>query len=188
MKLEDFRAEWPPIEILHNEIVNCWQYDRDKYIKNLLDVADVLNQKKVPFLLAFGTLLGALRDGGPCSGDQDVDVMTTEEHEDKLCQLVRTDNLFQKKGFRIGRVSQHIVTVDRDKSYVDIYVFRPKPDNKQPGLVFCCWQYGIEEWRLKNPWKMNLHGREWLIPAQPESYLTQKYGDWRTPRFYHATN
>lgn len=190
-EFEKHRAEWPPIERM-NEVARTFVYDWQKYVTNLLDVTEVLETHGIKSLLAFGTLLGAIRDGGPCEGDQDVDVMClAHEHETKLFELWRDDQFvpgwFMEKGFEICRVSNHLLTVCRDDSYVDVYMFRPpRPTDDHPGKMFCCWHYWIDEWRIVNPWSMPLHGRRFWIPAQPESYLERVYGKWRIPSNVHA--
>ena len=184
----EFRAEWPEESQLA-EILASWKFDKQKYVNNLLDVGEVLDANGVPFMLAFGTLLGAIRDNGPCEGDQDVDVMVLEDQEPKLVKLFLEDfameHSFKLKGFRICRVSENMLTVDRDNSYVDIYIFRKMPD-LEPNLMYGCCDYRIDGWRVLNPWTMPLHGRQWKIPSRPESYLTEKYGHWRVPQDYHA--
>ena len=188
-KFEDFRAHWPPIDLMAT-VAKEFVYDRDKYVKNLIDVGRILDAHGVKYLLAFGTLLGAIRDGGPCEGDQDVDLMVMEDQESKLVHMWLENQFLEEcfcsNGFRICRVSNHMITVDRDNSYVDVYIFRPKPDGSSPGLRWCC-NYSIDDWRIINPWTMDLHCRRWNIPAQPESYLERVYGHWKIPQNRHAT-
>lgn len=191
-KLEEFRSEWPP-ESSIKEMLSLWKYDHDVYIRNLVEIRQVLDARQIPCMLAFGTLLGAIRDAGPCEGDQDVDLMVTEEHEDKLVELWLENQFlpepsFCSMGFKIVRVSNHMVTVMKDNCYVDIYIFRKKPDDVDDGMHWCCWQYRIDDWRVINPWTMNLHGLRWNIPGQPEGYLDRVYGHWRVPANRHASS
>lgn len=204
-KFEQFKSEWPSGGIFDTQVINHVVYDRDKYIKNLLDVGHVLDAKGIPFFLAFGTLLGAIRDQGPCAGDMDVDVMIKSEYEPQLIELVKEQSFFQALGFRICRMSTYYVSVDRANSYVDIYLMRPECEavhfpiyypadtlddvNKIEDLDdkhYHCYCYRVLKWRLDNPEKIFLHGRTWNIPSQPETYLADKYGDWKTPANYHA--
>ena len=193
MKFIECRSGWPDIYGDLAEVVKNWKYDRQQYISNLIDVRHVLEANGIPFQLAFGTLLGAIRDGGPCEGDQDVDVMTTEEHEPKLVKLFiefhSMSGGFKDFGFKIVRVSDNMLTVARDgplgPSYVDVYIFRAMPETA-PNLIYKCMKHTIDAWRIENPWTMPLHGLTWNIPGQPEAYLARVYPNWRVPQNYHA--
>ena len=194
MKFIECRSGWPDIYGDLAEVVKNWKYDRQQYISNLIDVRHVLEANGIPFQLAFGTLLGAIRDGGPCEGDQDVDVMTTEEHEPKLVKLFLEHDAmsggFRDAGFQIIRVSNNMLTVARDgplgPSYVDVYIFRKQAGAGGNDIYSCAGSYTIDAWRIENPWTMPLHGLVWNIPGQPEGYLARVYPNWRVPQNYHA--
>jgi len=187
----EVRSSWPDPGGELRRLATEFKYDREQYIANLIDVKNVLDAHGVPFMLAFGTLLGAIRDAGPIEGDQDVDVLVDAIHEPKLVKLFVDHEMlsdgFKSFGFTPVRVSNHILTIERDgtDSYVDVYLFRKKepaegvPDD---GMHWCAWQYSMDDWRIKNPWNMPLHGLRWDVPGQPEGYLSRKYGEWRVPR------
>ena len=190
----DFREAWPDVNGDLLRVTTTYKFDREQYIKNLIDTRRVLDANGIPCLLAFGTLLGAIRDGGPCDGDQDVDLLTTGDHEPKLVKLFLEHDAmsggFRDAGFQIIRVSNNILTVARDgplgPSYVDVYIFRKVPGAGGNDIYSCAGSYTIDAWRIENPWTMPLHGLVWNIPGQPEGYLARVYPNWRVPQNYHA--
>ena len=186
--LEQCRQAWPAPSVLSNVLWD-WTYDRDKYIRNLFDVKNVLDAHGVKFLLAFGTLLGAIRDHGPCDGDQDTDLLVTSDDEPKLVKLFLEDEVledgFGVHGFRFARVSQWMITVARDHSYVDLYVFRRQPET-EPNHVWRCMDHTMDGWRIANPWVIPLYGTTWNVPSRSEEYLASRYPNWMIPQDYHA--
>jgi hypothetical protein len=90
---------------------------------------------------------------------------------------------FAESGLSLVRTHQeYLVSVSIGAGYVDLYVFRPE------GRFSKCWQYSIETERLENPEKRTFLGLEYLVPRDPESYLSEKYGDWKTKSEKHASS
>ena len=163
-------------------LIGNLHYDRDAYERNLVSLKDVLDKHGVPFFLAFGTLLGSCREGNFIQDDQDVDVLVMERDEDRLVGALLSEE-FAKSGLSLIRTHErYLVSVSAGAGYVDVYVFRPE------GLLSKCWQYSIETERLEHPEKRLFLGLEYLVPRDPESYLTEKYGDWRTKSEKHASS
>jgi len=134
----------------------------------------------VRFYLGFGTLLGAVRDRDYIRGDADQDLIVLERDEDRLIEMLQYP-YFSNSGLHLARChGKWLISLTKDNQYTDIYIFRPDRDN------YRCCDYTIEKWRLDRPETINFKGHEFLIPAQPESYLERIYGDWRTPAIAHA--
>lgn len=150
--------------------------------RNLFDFADLLAQYDVPYILAFGTLLGAVRDGDFITHDCDVDLASFSEYLPAVQSLCRS-KLFSAYGFRVVREGSQIVSVDRDREYIDLYLFSAgDPDYR-------CNQYRIEAWQLKSGYgRINFLGRDFNTVKDPEADLRWRYGtDWQTPRRgFHA--
>ena len=165
-----------------DRLLKSHRYDRDAYEKNLVALKRVLDRNGVPFFLGFGTLLGACREGDFIENDQDVDVLVMERDEDRLVGALSSHE-FSESGLSLVRTHQeYLVSVSLGTGYVDVYVFRPD------GKFSKCWQYSIETERLENPEKRIFLGLEYLVPRDPESYLSEKYGDWKTKSEKHASS
>jgi len=155
-------------------------YDRDVYEKNLVALKCFLDKHGIPFFLAFGTLLGACREKNFIENDHDVDVLIMERDEDRLVKALLSQELAEV-GLSLVRIhEEYLVSVSSGNGYVDLYIFRPE------GLFSKCWQYSIETERLENPEKRMFLGQEYLVPKDPEKYLTEKYGDWKVKSDKHA--
>lgn len=158
-------------------------FNRLAYEKNFIDLKNILDQHGIKFFLAFGTLLGAIRDGGFIEGDTDTDLFILESEEEYITEALSSKE-FNASGFEIVRVMNDLVSVGRNKCYIDISVFRKVHGNKNLVLL---GQHFIEEYRVLIPEKIKFLGHECLIPKDPESYLTDKYGDWKNKSNKHAT-
>jgi hypothetical protein len=139
-----------------------------------------------PTFLAFGTLLGAVRDGHLIAHDNDVDIAYWSEHThpvDVVRELFRVGRSLQKHGWQVTSRSGGFVTVclehdDGTRRNIDVYA---------------CFQtagylYATDTVRLKLPasilplGEVRLEGRRFPAPADPERLLRAGYGDdWRVP-------
>jgi len=167
---------------IFDQLLKSHRYDRDAYKKNLVALKYILDKYGVPFFLGFGTLLGACREKDFIENDQDVDILVMERDENCLVSALLSLE-FSECGLSIVRTHQkYLVSISLGVGYVDIYVFRPE------GRLSKCWQYSIETERLENPEKRMFLGLEYLVPRDPESYLSEKYGDWKTKSEKHASS
>ena len=139
------------------------------------DLCRVLDSAGVPFFFAAGTALGLIRQGRPLGADGDIDVGIFEPDWQPagLIELFTQDPSFdldphpqtEKVGLR-----------HRGGSPVDIFRFY-----EQAGVL---WHDGVfVRWR-NSPFRVTRRriGRLRVpLPADPDRYLTETYGDWRTP-------
>ena len=158
------------------------KFDKNVYRKNLFDLSEILNNFEVPFCLAFGTLLGAIRDKDFIDGDPDVDIMIMERNEEMLVQALLSDSL-KACGLEVVRADQWLASVAREQCYVDCYLFRPHDDGTSK-----CWSYWIETDRLEHPEWIGFLGKQFRIPKDPESYLSRIYGNWKVKADTHANS
>jgi hypothetical protein len=88
---------------------------------NLVDLVNVLEAAHVHYGIAYGTLLGSVRDHGFIKGDEDTDLCVHEEDKDKVL-----DSLFdlRKVGLEVARYEGELLSVIRNDDYIDMYFFK----------------------------------------------------------------
>ena len=145
--------------------------------RNLLRLKDLLDSHHIPFLLAYGTLLGAVREKDFIAGDHDTDLVVMSELERALAYCLSSLPC-EDAGFRICRANRGMVTLTRLGEYIDIYLFSPSGN----GWRDCLGCYRIEEDQLAMPSEIEFLGTKWKTVARPIEFLEERYGDWKTPR------
>lgn len=150
--------------------------------------------KDIKFWLAFGTSLGAYRDKDFCFKDEkDIDLGVNAKDYDEVVKLLPR---FLEKGFILHhhwKPEDGIAPeISLKKVYagfvskIDIFFFTQKKDKMIVRI------YGDTEGKkyrtkeIKNYFKkfqsITFYGEEYNIPEQIEDYLTDNYGDWKTPQ------
>ena len=145
--------------------------------RGLVDVVDALAALGVPHYLSGGTLLGAARDGDFIRWDWDVEVsVPTESVLGRLDEVVRG---LTGAGFVVR-------TIDEGVENLKVVVVRD-------GAVYEIQGYRLEgEWRTRSAYRtrarffdeattVTLRGRTYACMGPLDDYLTDRYGDWRTP-------
>lgn len=140
-------------------------------------LCDVLVRVGVAHLLSGGTLLGAAREGDFIRWDWDVELsVLTEDIEGRLDEIIHH---VEREGFAV---------LVRDDS----------PDNRKlvlehDGAVYELQAYRSEgRWRTRREYRteqrffdeagsIELRGRSYPCMGPVDAYLTDRYGDWRTP-------
>ncbi len=149
---------------------------------NLLDIKEVLDKYKIPFVLIGGGLLGAIRSEQFIPYDYDLDIACfsgTSRHDHWKMRWVK--NELENKGFYIVDNSRCRCKADffiRNKERIDIFWFE-KID---------------EEWIYNNSYRypaiffdtldeIEFLGTKFKVPHNPKRFLRYTYGkDWRTPK------
>lgn len=139
----------------------------------------LFDQCGIRFSLAFGTLLGAVRDKTIIKGDEDVDVFVENEEE-----LRKHLPFLQEHGLKVCRISEHYLFSFRinNRSYIDVY-FKAK----LPLSIWSLWCdsllcKAVPRRYINRFDKIEFLGDEYLCPHKPERILSFWYGkDWRTP-------
>lgn len=140
------------------------------------DLTEVLDRASVPFFFAAGTALGLVREGRPLSADADIDVGIRDEDYDleALRERFRQHPRFEfdvvhPRTYKLGL--RH-----RGGSPVDLFRFYEEDGGSYHDAVFVRWRntpFEVE--------RIEVQGLRVPVPANTEAYLTENYGDWRTP-------
>ncbi|MGB5966197.1 MAG: LicD family protein [Sulfurimonadaceae bacterium] len=143
--------------------------------KNLLDFKKVMDVHGVRYGLWFGTLLGAVREGGFMVYDEDVDVFVLEEDRNKVLNALFD---LEKLGMKVARYhdDKSLLSVIRDDEYIDMYFYkkdftkRRKTDNV------------IDAKYLEHTETIEFLGEQFPVPGNPKQVLSILYGeDWHIP-------
>ncbi len=151
--------------------------------KGLFELADILEKNGFRFFLAFGALLGAVREKGFIPWDWDVELCVyTEEVYPRREELL---TLLKDAGFEILRAD-----FPKDNFKIDVAKYT---DSETTSYTICGWYKENAIWRrrvLKVPAKffdtldeIEFLGRTFNCPHAAEDFLVYEYGaDWRTPK------
>lgn len=151
--------------------------NKDSASHLLLSCKKVMDQHNIPFLLVFGTLLGAYRDNDFIGHDEDVDIALFEKDLPKISALIN-DGYFKAYGINlIRRDGDILISLQYKNDYIDLYFF------KDSGAQYRCGGHYIERSQIDKPnTTINFLGANFKTVNNVEVYLAEKYGnDWRTP-------
>lgn len=160
----------------------------DAYLDQVEQVLSVLRDEcGVPAFLAFGSLLGAVREGKLIGHDVDVDLGYFSRHEHPADVI--------REGFRIERVlrSRGYEPVRENGGFLAIFL--PQPDGTRRNLdiftAFCCDGMLYQVHDVTTPGSeadvlplrtIHFEGRRIPVPSRPEVFLEAAYGpSWRVP-------
>jgi tetratricopeptide (TPR) repeat protein len=149
-------------------------YSSDRAEIALADLKRVLVAAGIPMFLVSGTLLGCIREGRHLGHDKDIDVGIWDDvPRELLLSTLRTSGLF----YVLASRSPEIVRV-KHVNGIAIDVFYHFREGKS------YWHGGVKVRWHNRPFSLVEHaflGETYLIPADYDTYLTENYGDWRTP-------
>ncbi|WP_199044042.1 LicD family protein [Glycomyces salinus] len=140
------------------------------------DLHEVLEQTGIRYFFAAGTALGLVREGRPLSEDGDIDVGIFEDDydQDELVKLFATHPKFDFD--EVHPKTKKVGLRHRGGSPVDLFRFYRDGDKMWHDAVFVRW--GNQPFELD---RIEMNGRSLPVPAEADRYLTENYGDWRTP-------
>jgi len=166
-----------------------WQHEMDDtkpmnieiMSKNLLDMKEIFDKYKIPFVLIFGGLLGIIRKGNFIPHDHDLDVAcfggTPKKHHWKMRWV---KNELKNKGFFIVDNSCYRCKTDffiRDRERIDIFWFDKIDDE---WIFNNDVRYPIRF--FDNLEEINFLGTKFKVPSNAEEFLEMTYGKkWRIP-------
>lgn len=169
--------------------------DRRKAEVMLRDTVAILEKNNIPYWLDAGTLLGIIRDNELIPWDYDIDISVSSDYAEWVIALknqflpkYRLVSRILKPGRLPGKYRACKVKLTLDKLtffnkkeglHCDIF-FKYKVDN------FYCWIDSNTTKRVDARFHDTLDtvswkGKTYSIPSDVEGYLTQRYGEWRTP-------
>lgn len=140
----------------------------------------------LPGFLAFGGLLGAVRDGKLIGHDSDADVSYISAHRNPADVM--------RESFELERIMKRAGYTTRRFSAADFKVFVPDPEGGREIDIFAGFVVGETFYIMPTVWmpyresmflplgEVTLEGRAVPAPADPEGLLEATYGpDWRVP-------
>ncbi len=160
------------------ECENLPEISQDDAKEILFKTQDVFSQVGVEVYLAYGTLLGAVRDQAIIPGDLDVDVYIKDEmkmfqHLQKIeeCGLKLIRALNNTYSFRLNNTPN---------CFIDVYIMKPTM------TVWGLYCYNLEIMMVPKKYlqdgEMEFLGRQFKCPRNPENILRFWYGDtWNKP-------
>lgn len=149
----------------------------------LLDENGITN-----WFIAYGTLLGIVRDGSCIDGDDDVDILVDVEHQPALLAACHAAGLKTSH-----QQANQFMRVHPDNARADVFVDIYFADVSSEGHFYDRWEEIKWEYCLPLARRRfaasKLGAIDVQLPADPETKLKRKYGaDWRTPRKYKGVN
>lgn len=149
--------------------------DKQQAEENLHIFMATMRKHGVRIELAFGSLLGAVRDHDFIDHDEDIDLIIFEE--DKARFLDSLHDLYAE-GFVVARSDRRgLISVIRKNEYIDIYIFSKEEDE-----YLHCSGIIIPTHFLSDTKEMVFKGETFLVPSELEEYLVFEYGEnWMTP-------
>jgi tetratricopeptide (TPR) repeat protein len=139
------------------------------------DLCQAFDGARVPFFFAAGTALGLVREGRPVGADRDIDLGVFEEHWDRDT-LIDVFSRHPRFELDLHPQSSKVGLRHRGGSPIDVFKFYREGDKVWHDGLFVRWH--------NTPFavvRRSVGGRDVPLPAEADIYLTENYGDWRTP-------
>ena len=161
------------------------QEDTQRILKK---TANLLAECGIDFFLAYGTLLGAVREGNFIKGDEDADIVVKDEGK-----LYESLPFLWGNGLYINRIFEtelYTFHTDGRRGHLDMYILRPI--DRWPYKNWClslCGHY-VPKRFFENIsiGKYFIGGVSYPYPENPENLLEWWYGKtWRVPQSKKAT-
>lgn len=139
------------------------------------DLNDAFDQAGLPYFFAAGTALGFVREGGPLSADNDIDigVFAWDWDYDAMVAHFTANPHFDVEPHPL---SKKLHLVHRGGSPIDIFRFYEEGGQYWHDGVFVRWHNSPFE-VVRQP----VRGLPLPLPGDADTYLSENYGDWRTP-------
>ena len=174
---------------------------RKKLAENLLlNVCRELDAHFVNYYVDAGTLLGIIRDDALIPWDDDLDFAVSSLHIDKCKVAIENfiKKIYKTKGIELEIDAYYAEYNFKKIAQGDLRCFKLKPKHKNldaPALDFFIKYQDTDEmnylmssraitmpaYHIRNTQVRIFRGENIRIPDNVEAYLTEHYGDWRTP-------
>lgn len=152
----------------------------------LKDFMSAFSETQIKPFLAYGTLLGMVREAKFIKNDRDIDFGLF--WPDTSCKEVI--EILTKAGFLLEQNTNpkwpgHLRFLHPNKMYVDVVFFK-KTENKLITHLIYLNNIIVRERASFNLVRADFLGEQVWIPENPEIFLNENYGEWRMPsKFYH---
>lgn len=142
-------------------------------------------------MLAYGTLLGARRDGKVMDHDDDFDIMVivdadTEESFDRRTAEILAD--LRRRGWRVWENGKHKnchLGHAEFEGHIDLFFARRHADVVETHMERMTWR-GIPARYFDSTREIKLEGKTYPAPRDVDEFLLDRYGaGWKTPDKYH---
>jgi phosphorylcholine metabolism protein LicD len=166
-----------------------WEFTNVESIKEperyLRHSKELLDQLSVKWWFSFGTALGLYRDNGFVQQDTDVDISVVTDDPNKVIDLFAKHYSHFRLVTEDG-IPQQACFMGDDGYFIDICFFYLNNDK----LVSYCeggrWEDRPEI--IGNLRDLKTQYGTFPVPEHIEDYLTDRYGDWQTPRYGEITS
>ncbi|QIK75629.1 class I SAM-dependent methyltransferase [Nocardioides piscis] len=176
---------------MYGRLVKTFETKDEAELTPLLDaletVLDLLHDQGLAAFPAYGTLLGAVREGTFLGHDNDADVGYVSEHThpiDVIGESHRVQRAMERQGYATSRHSGAAFKIDvpdADGSVRGLDVFGGFFSEGHLALLGEIWAPYEREWIFPLG-TVTLDGRVLPAPADPERLLVETYGPgWRVP-------
>lgn len=149
--------------------------DKEKAFENLCLFREIADRNGFKFFLAYGTLLGAIREKDFISHDEDIDLGADYQDVDLFMSM-----LFELRdnGFEVARWDERgLLSIIRNNEYIDIYFFKKYNDK----LSINCGE-PLPTKFIENQSYIAFKGVEFSAPSDVVGAVEFWYGkDWQTP-------
>ena len=143
---------------------------------NLLIFKRLADKAGLRFSLAYGTLLGAIREHGFIPHDEDIDLAILQEDIETFKNLLWD---LREEGFEVMRFDRRnsLCSIIRKGEYIDIYIFRKLCD----GVREFNGEAILEKY-LTDLEEIDFQGSKFLIAREAADFCLFEYGEnWQTP-------
>jgi len=177
--------------------------DRELATEDLLLVKKVFDQNQTPFFLAYGTLLGAVREGDFIAHDDDIDLGVIEPIDLKTRKKIgwtlydlgfdgqeimfRVFNRMEPAELGYNGDGETGIIVAKRNVKMTIFFFKETTCDLHGEEMVCIPKLGAPP-LISYPAKftrkleiINFKGEKFLVPSPPEDYLSWVYEDWKDP-------
>ena len=166
--------------------------------KCLSDMREILVKNKQPFFLTCGTLLGQYRNNDFISYDNDIDIgILQNTFNENLVSIILNSNKFILYK-HYGNITNSLeLTFKHKKNKIKIDIFLYYPLNIDDSYYYSATFNGICDLKEEKFCKWGNHIRgftkvifnknTYSIPTNTDEFLTECYGDWRTPKKFDYT-
>lgn len=144
--------------------------------ENLLIFKQLADKAGLKFGLAYGTLLGAIREHDFIAHDEDIDLFIMKEDIETFKDLLWD---LREAGFEIIRFDRRnsLCSIIRKNEYMDIYIFKEFCDGVREFNGEC-----ILEKYLTDLTEITFQGETFLGATEAEDFCLFEYGEnWKTP-------